>query len=190
VPSFSMDADEFPARRSALDIGPKANLPETGSNIKFSGQICLLIIWLCLIRMDKRVMKTAQSDRLILVDAKKLLEHADPADLKCRDSDVIEDLYHPDWFFEYKGAEHFTPPAVYIENGVIKFINGRHRTLLLSRYLEAFPLLIGNLDLDCCGETATAKSIEVLNEITVDQLAEHSVFKNLPELKFGDFPQA
>ena len=140
--------------------------------------------------MNKRIMRTAESDRLILVDVKKLLAHADPADLKCRDSEVIEDLYHPDWFFEYNGEEYFSPPAVYIEDGVVKFINGRHRTLLLSQYLEAFPLLIGNLDLDCDGETATSKSIEVLNEITVDQLTEDSVFKNLPELKFGDFPPA
>jgi hypothetical protein len=140
--------------------------------------------------MNKRIMKTVQSDRLILIDGNKLLAHADPVDLGCRNSDVIEDLYHQACFFKYNGAEYFTPPAAYIEQGGIKFINGRHRTLLLSRHLKSFPLLIGNLDMDHCGGTATAKSIEVLNEITMNQFTEHSVFNNLPELKFGDFAPA
>lgn len=135
-------------------------------------------------------MKTNESDRLILVDGKKLLAHADLEDLEDRDSDVIEDLYHPDWFFEDNGEEYFTPPAAYIEQGVIKFINGRHRTLLLSRYFEAFPLLIGNLDMDHCWGTATEKSIEVLNDITVNQFTEHSIFSDLPDLQSGDFAPA
>jgi len=135
-------------------------------------------------------MKTNKSDRLILVDGKKLLAHVDPEYLKFRDSVDIKDLYHPGWFAKHKGEEYFIPPAAYIEQGVIKFINGRHRTLLLSRHLDEFPLLIGNLDLDINGESVTTKSIEVLKEITVDQIAEHSVFKNLPELKCGDFPKA
>jgi len=140
--------------------------------------------------MNKRIMKTADWDRLILVDARKLFAYIDLEDLKCRESDVIEDLYHRDWFFEYENAEYFTPPAVYIEKGVVRFINGRHRTLLLARYLEIFPLLIGSLDLDNLCGTATAKSIEVLREITVNQLAEHSIFGNFPKLEFGDFPKA
>ena len=140
--------------------------------------------------MEKSIKKTNRLDRLILFDAKKLLAHADAVYLKFRNTEVIEDLYHPDWFFEYKGEEYFKPPAVYIEDGIIKFINGKHRTQLLSKYLDTFPLLIGNLDRDCDGETPTAKSIAVLNEITADQFIEHSVFKNLPELDFGDFPKA
>lgn len=143
-----------------------------------------------ILRMNKKIMKTAIGDRLILANAKKLFDYADPADLECRDSREVQDLYHPDWFFDYHGSKYFTPPAVYIERGSIKFINGRHRALLLARHLEAFPLLIGNLDLDRCGGTATELSIQVLNEITVRQFAEHTIFKDLPELKFGDFPPA
>jgi len=32
--------------------------------------------------------------------------------------------------------------------------------------------------------------IDVLNEISLGRLAEHTVFENLPELGFGDFPPA
>jgi len=140
--------------------------------------------------MKKRIMKTAESDRLILANAKKLLLYSDPEDLKCRNSEVIKDLYHPDWFFEINGKEYFDPPAAYIEKGVIKFINGRHRSVLLSRHIEEFPLLIGNLDMDHCGGTATSMSVEVLIKITANQFSEHSVFNNLPELEFGDFEPA
>jgi hypothetical protein len=140
--------------------------------------------------MNKRIMKTADSDRLILTDSKKILKHVDLANLECRDSKIVKDLYHPDWFFEFNGEEYFTPPAVYIENGIIKFINGRHRTVLLSRHLDTFPLLIGNLDMDHFGGTATEKSTEILNKIMVDSFVEHSIFMNLPELESGDFPPA
>ena len=140
--------------------------------------------------MNKRVLKTASSDRLILVNSKKLFEFADEDDVKCRNSEIIADLYHPDWFFTFDGHDYFSPPAIYIVDGVVKFINGRHRTILLSRHLDAFPMLIGNLDMDHCGGGATEKSLNVLSEITVGELTEHSIFENLPELEYGNFPPA
>jgi hypothetical protein len=130
------------------------------------------------------------SDRLILVNAIELFNHADPVDLKCRNSGVIQDSYHADWFFEFNGRNYFEPPPVNIEDGIIKFIDDRHRSILLSRHLDAVPLLIGNLDKDHRGGTATEKSIEALSKITVKQFPEHSVFNNMPELGFSDFEQA
>ncbi len=138
--------------------------------------------------MNKRVRKTVKSDRLILVNAKKLFDYIDKSDLSCRESENIQDLYHREWFFEFKGEGYFKPPAAYIENGVIKFINGRHRVILLSRHLDAFPLLIGNLDLDHVWGKATEKSVSVLQEITMRKLEEHSIFNNLPDLEYGNFP--
>lgn len=135
-------------------------------------------------------MKTAAFDRLIIVDAKKLLHYTDQDDLNCRNSVVIKDLYHQDWFFEYNNEDYFIPPAVYITKGVIKFINGRHRSIMLSRHIENFPLLIGNIDNDICGGVASSKSIDVLVDISVKQLTEHSIICNLPELDFGDFESA
>ncbi len=140
--------------------------------------------------MEKRISKTNKFDRLILADSKKLLEHSDKSNLYSGVAKVIEDLYHQDWFPPDRGKDYFTPPTIHIEDGVVKFINGRHRTLLLSKYLDEFPLLVGNLDFDCDGETPTTKSIHVLNEITVDQFTEHSIFNKLPDLEFGAFPKA
>ena len=136
--------------------------------------------------MDKRVKKNIKSDRLILVNAKKLFDYIDKSDLSCRESENIQDLYHRDWFFEKNGEGYFTPPTVFIDYGVIKFINGRHRVILLSRHLDAFPLLIGNLD-HVCGKT-TERSLSVLQEITMRKLEEHSIFNNLPDLEYGNFP--
>ena len=135
-------------------------------------------------------MKTAETDRLILVSGKALLQYTDSTDLQCRDSEEIDDCYHRDWFFEYNNEKYFEPPAIYITEGVIKFINGRHRSILLSRHIEEFPLLIGNIDMDTHWGTASSKSIDVLNKITVKPFAEHSVFNSLPELSFGDFKPA
>lgn len=118
------------------------------------------------------------------------MEHIDVGDLNCRASEVIQNLYHKDWFFELNGSAYFSPPSANIDDGVIKFINGRHRSILLSRHLSEFPFLIGNLDLDTCGGTATSRSLEVLKKITSGKIVEHSFFNNMPNLKFGDFDQA
>lgn len=135
-------------------------------------------------------MKTVESDMLIIADSNKLLQYADSKDLQCRNSEIIEDLYHADWFFEYKNGNYFEAPAIYITEGVIKFINGRHRTILLSRHINVFPVLVGNLDMDINGGTASTKSLYVLKNITVNKFSEHTTFKNLPDLKFGSFSQA
>ncbi|MDG9672099.1 hypothetical protein ONV78_30480 [Hahella sp. CR1] len=139
--------------------------------------------------MNKKVMKTAATDRLILANAEKLISFTDRADLLCRNSQRIDDAYHKDWFFEFNGESYFTPPAVYIQEGVIKFINGRHRTILLARYLTLFPVLVGHLDLDHHGGVPRQESIDALNEIMTSEFEEHATFSNLPELECGNFPQ-
>jgi hypothetical protein len=140
--------------------------------------------------MKKRISKTSKTDRIILVDLKKLIECTSKTDLYCGVAKKIENLYSKYWFRQSNGEEYFIPPAVYIEDGNIKFINGRHRTLVLKNYLNELPLLVGNLDHDNFGEKATVKSKQVLNEITLKQFHEHSIFDKLPELDFGDFPEA
>jgi hypothetical protein len=139
--------------------------------------------------MNKKILKTAGSDRVILVSSKKLMKYVDEADLECRNSKVIEDLYHKDWFFSYNDEPYFTPPAIYIDDGKILFINGRHRAILFARHLEEFPVLVGNLDMDHCGGTAKESSLGVLEKIKVGEIEEHDNF-NLPELKFGNFAPA
>ena len=85
--------------------------------------------------------------------------------LKCRNAVIVEDAYHKDWFYEYEGETYFTPPAAYIDNGNILFINGRHRSILLAGHLSEFPFLIGSIDLDHTGEQPKERSLEVIRAI-------------------------
>jgi hypothetical protein len=71
----------------------------------------------------------------------------------------------------------------------IHFINGRHRAILLSRHLEKFPFLIGNIDHDHFGGIPKESSLQVFHSIKADDLEEHTRF-DLPDLSFGDFEPA
>jgi hypothetical protein len=139
--------------------------------------------------MNRKILKTANYDRVVLVSSQKLMEHTDRDDLACRKSEVIENLYHKDWFFDYNDEPYFTPPAIYIQDGKIFFINGRHRAILFSRHLDKFPALVGNLDMDHCGGSAKESSLKTLASIKAGEIEEHANF-NLPELGFGAFNPA
>ena len=146
-------------------------------------------LWRTLCLMNVRVTKTVASDRLILVNSAKLMAHIDQEDISCREANTIKDEYHKDWFHESSGVTYFTPPAAYIENGRIKFINGRHRCILLARHLQTFPFLIGNIDSDHIDGKPTSVSLDVMSDIKEDDLEENTIFR-LPELEFGEFNPA
>jgi hypothetical protein len=133
--------------------------------------------------------KTTDTDRLILVSSEKLMQYANEIDLQCRNAERVENAYHKDWFFEEDGCTYFTPPAAYIEDGEIFFINGRHRAILLARHLDQFPFLIGNIDLYIDGEEPKESSLKVFDSIKVGNFKEYSTF-SLPDLDFGDFEPA
>lgn len=139
--------------------------------------------------MDIKTIKTVETDRLILVHSEKLLQHINNDDLRCRDSAMVEDAYHKDWFFKYRGFTYFTPPAASIRDGEIFFINGRHRTILLARHLDQFPFLIGKIDFDHFGGKPKASSLKIFKSIKANDFEEHSIF-SLPDLKFGNFKPA
>lgn len=132
--------------------------------------------------MNVRIIKTVSTDKLILADTVKLITHIDKEDINYREANIVEDKYHRNWFFKSKGETYFTPPAAYIENGRIIFINGRHRCILLMCHLMNFPFLIGSID-------STHKSLEVINNICVTDLEENAIF-SLPELEFCEFNPA
>lgn len=136
--------------------------------------------------MEIKIMKTTEFDRLILVSRDKLMDYVNQEDLCCRESRIIEDAYHKDWFYQFNGFTYFTPPAASIRDGTIYFINGRHRTILLTMHLSQFPFLIGNIDLDHFGGTPKTSSLKAFESIRLGDLEEHSAFI-LPDLKFGPF---
>lgn len=64
--------------------------------------------------------------------------------LAFRDGHQVEDWYRAAWFTKRAAPVwELTPPAAYFQNGRLHFFNGRHRLILLSRYLDTFPLVIG-----------------------------------------------
>ncbi len=139
--------------------------------------------------MIVKPIKTALSDRLFLVSSKKLMQYVNEEDLNCRDAERVEDAYHKDWFEEEDGCTYFTPPAAYIQDGEILFINGRHRAILLARHLDQFPFLIRNIDMDIDGEKPKESSLKVMDSIKAGDFTSSSTF-SVPDLGYGDFKHA
>lgn len=68
-------------------------------------------------------------------------------DLAIRESAHVADFYLAGWF--HRGPDDvlsFNPPAFYFNQGAILFINGRHRTVLLSRYMDRIPMALTRPD--------------------------------------------
>jgi hypothetical protein len=136
-------------------------------------------------------MKSVDTDRLILVNRDKFMEVVDKDNLACRDSEIVDDQYHADWFYEYEGISYFEVPVIQIHSGSITFINGRHRTIVLSRFLGSFPVAVGNIDCDHVfgSRTRTRTSLDTYDSICAVELEEHASI-GLPNLPLGDFKKA
>lgn len=130
------------------------------------------------------------NDSQHLVDSKKLMEMVDKDDLKNRKSKTIKDNYHICWFSEENSdIKKFELPSISIRNDKIFFINGRHRTVLLCRYLREIPLAVLPITTGADRKSATQEEIEkskqVLKYISLRelQLGEIFDFPDLPILK-------
>ncbi len=112
------------------------------------------------------------ADRPFWIDWAQFNQYVNQADLACRDSQVIEDFYRTAWF-EFRHKQwFFNPPAFYLKQGSAFFINGRHRSLLLSRHLPLVPMSLTQVD---------QESKAVLSRINRGQIALTEVFE-LPDL--------
>jgi len=68
-------------------------------------------------------------------------QYFDQEDFNCRESERINSLYLDDWFYmPTDGIRRFLLSTVQIINGKTQFINGRHRTAVLQKYLENLPI--------------------------------------------------
>ena len=69
-----------------------------------------------------------------------LFDQVDFAHRECQD---VKSEYRSDWFYELDGASRsFIIPTVQFCNGRTEFINGRHRTAVLIKYLDFLPLAL------------------------------------------------
>lgn len=80
------------------------------------------------------------SDLPFWVCNQKFYRYFDQNDFHCRESQEIVSQYLDDWFFTSTDAVEFILPVVQFNDGATQFINGRHRTAVLLKYLAEVPL--------------------------------------------------
>ena len=120
---------------------------------------------------------TTHSDMPYWVNWIAFMRHVDREDLARRESKKVVDCYLSSWFHRgQNGIYFFNPPAFYLDKGQALFINGRHRTVLLSRYLEVLPMALTQMD---------SASESVLREIVQGGIDLDEVFV-LPDLPMRD----
>ena len=115
-------------------------------------------------------------DVLHLIRADLFFSIVDTSDLAQRQSLDINDAYHKYWFrLAANGDLAFEVPVFYLRSGIAKFINGRHRALLLHRHLAAFPMAVADVD-------KSAESSFALRKISIRELhgGERFRFPDLP----------
>jgi hypothetical protein len=94
-------------------------------------------------RVKCKINKTMRGDIAAWVSRDIFMANVDQKDLSCRDSQVVFDWYHPNWFHRNAdGILCFTPPAFEFRGGYLRGINGRHRAILLFRHIDAIPMLL------------------------------------------------
>ncbi len=131
--------------------------------------------------MNCKILFNHASDRYYWIQWIEFKDFVDHKNLACRDSEKIEECYLSGWFYDENGEHKFIPPAFRLENGRARFINGRHRTVLLSNYLDILPMALTEID---------SESQHVLDRIVVREIKrdEDFLLPNLPikELIVGD----
>lgn len=126
--------------------------------------------------MKCRVALTAEGDRPYWIRRDAFQRCVDHENLACRDSTTVENFYLSNWFHENGGLIYFSVPAFYLEQGRAYFINGRHRTVLLSRYLALLPMALTQVD---------TRSAATLEQIAERAIALDESF-DLPDLPVRD----
>jgi hypothetical protein len=123
-------------------------------------------------------------DELYLIKVEELMAIIDAQDLAQRKSETIEDAYHEHWLTQYTdGSYQFHAPEFYLSNGIVKFINGRHRTLLLGKHLKNIPMALTNMDgFPPFATKPSPESLEALAKISAKKLTGNEI------LEFPDLP--
>jgi hypothetical protein len=86
---------------------------------------------------------TGNWDKPYWVKSREFMACVDKHDFECRDSKVVLNLYSAEWFTPEQGDLYcYYLPTFYLENGHALFINGRHRTALLSKHLDLLPMAL------------------------------------------------
>ena len=131
--------------------------------------------------MDCRISVTKASDKPYLVKSEEFMRYVDQDDLACRESDIVQNVYLADWFYYASGQRYFYLPTFFLDGGRPFFINGRHRTILLSRYLDLLPMAFAQIPLTQMGPDSQS----VLERLVYRELMEGELI-DLPDLPIVD----
>jgi hypothetical protein len=123
-------------------------------------------------------------DQLHLVKTELFMRVVDQVDLATRDSQQIENAFHEHWLSPLPdGSYLFRAPEFYLRDGVARFINGRHRTLVLAQSMSEIPMALTNMDLYPVHSVRPRQSsVDTLKRISVRQLSPGEVLA-FPDLQ-------
>lgn len=97
----------------------------------------------------------------------------DQADFQCRNVQDVTSAYLDDWFLTSGSKKYFYLPTVQLVASGTQFISGRHRTVVLLRYLEEIPVAF---------ETRFGKSVPSHIAMRKLDLSQSIVLPDLPFL--------
>ena len=126
---------------------------------------------------------TVSSDQFHLIKTDQLMLFVDKHDLAQRNSLTIVHAYHKHWLSKCEGdIFSFHAPQFYINDGTIKFINGRHRTLLLSEYMKEIPMALTSMDIQLFSSNSSRQNcLNCLQKISIKRISEQDIF-DFPDL--------
>ena len=133
--------------------------------------------------MRVRLQPPNAQDTFYLIKVAEFMRIVDQSDLAQRNSENIENAYHEHWLSPCQdGSYLFHAPQFYLTKGVAKFINGRHRMVLLSQYLKVIPMALTNMDgYPIWAANPHQTSAQSLSQISMGKLTEEKVF-TFPDL--------
>jgi hypothetical protein len=122
-------------------------------------------------------------DVFYLIKVEQFMRVVDSWDLEQRVSKKIENAYHLHWLSRCAdGTCLFHAPEFCLQEGIARFINGRHRTLVLTKHLKEIPMALTNMDGYPVYATHPHQiSVQVLEQISTQKLTGEEVFE-FPDL--------
>ena len=125
--------------------------------------------------MNCRIILNTFSDRGYWINWEKLFYYINNDDLSFFKSQIALNHYLPTWFdsADEEGVYLFQPPSFNLHERKVAFDNGRHLTLLLSKHMNNFPMVLTHMN---------PEHQWILEEISGGLLDESDIFE-MPDLE-------
>jgi predicted porin len=126
--------------------------------------------------MNCRIVLNTISDRGYWINWEKFFYYINQDDFTFLESQTVLAHYSSKWFHgvDEEGVYLFQPPSFNLQERKVKFENGRHLFLLLSRHMNHFPMVLTYMN---------PEHQWILEEISDGLLDESDIFE-MPDLEF------